>query len=430
MTTAIFKEASVRLEEAARHVSISDDTIERLRYPKASLTVSVPVRMDNGELKVFQGYRVRYNDMRGPTKGGIRFHPSVTLEEVTTLAFWMTFKCAVVNLPFGGAKGGVAVDAKKLSRFELEHLSRRYIDAIADFIGPDIDIPAPDMYTNQMIMGWMMHEYSVIQRKQVPAVITGKPVAMGGSLGREAATGQGAYYVLQTILPKINGSPQNTTVAIQGFGNAAIPVALLLYEAGFKVVAVSDSRGAIYHKKGLDIPSVAKFKEQTTNLKAMYCQETVCNIMEDHETLTNEELLELDVDLLIPSAIENVITEDNASRIKARIILEVANGPTTPEADEILEKKKIHVIPDILANAGGVTVSYFEWVQNRAGFYWPLEEVNSKLKIKMTDETQRIWNIAQVKNVSLRTAAYIHALQRIEEAVNVRGTKEYFGGKE
>lgn len=429
MPVSLFSEASQRLEEAARHVSISEDTVERLKYPKASLTVSVPVRMDSGELKIFQGYRVRYNDMRGPTKGGIRYHPSVNLDEVTSLAFWMTFKCAVLNLPFGGAKGGIAVDAKQLSRFELEHMSRRYIDAIADFIGPDVDIPAPDMYTNQMIMGWMMHEYSVIQRKIIPAVITGKPVAMGGSQGRTSATSQGAYYVLQTMMKKLNGEPKNTTIAIQGFGNAAAPLALMLYEAGYKVVAVSDSRGAIYSKTGLDIPSIIKFKEDASNLKAIYSQDSVCHFMEKN-VITNEELLELDVDILIPAALENVITEENASRIKARYILEVANGPTTPEADEILEKRKIRVIPDILANAGGVTVSYFEWVQNRAGLYWKLEEVNTRLHQKMNEESDRIWAIHDSKNVSLRTAAYIHALQRIEEAVNVRGTKEYFGGKE
>ncbi|MBI4971077.1 MAG: Glu/Leu/Phe/Val dehydrogenase [Candidatus Omnitrophica bacterium] len=427
--TSIFSEASQRLEEAAKHVTISEDTIERLKYPKASLTVSVPVRMDSGELKIFQGYRVRYNDMRGPTKGGIRYHPSVNLEEVKTLAFWMTFKCAVLNLPFGGAKGGITVDAKKLSRFELEHLSRRYIDAIADFIGPDVDIPAPDMYTNQMIMGWMMHEYSVIQRRQVPAVITGKPVAMGGSLGREAATSQGAYDVMQALLGKLNGSPKNTTVAIQGFGNAAAPLAEMLYNAGFKVVAVSDSKGAIYAKQGLNIPSVKKFKEDTSGLKAVYCENSVCGFQE-HDVLTNEEMLELPVDLLIPAAIEDVITDDNAGRIKARLIFEVANGPVTPEADEILERKGIRVVPDILVNAGGVTVSYFEWVQNRAGYYWTLEEVNSRLHQKMTEESQRIWAIHESKNVSLRTAAYIHALRRIEEAINVRGTKEYFGEKE
>ncbi len=429
MPVSLFSEASQRLEEAAKHVSISSDTIERLKYPKSSLTVSVPVRMDSGELKIFQGYRVRYNDMRGPTKGGIRYHPNVTLDEVTSLAFWMTFKCAVLNLPFGGAKGGIAVDAKQLSRFELEHLSRRYIDAIADFIGPDVDIPAPDMYTNQMIMGWMMHEYSVIQRKIIPAVITGKPVAMGGSLGRETATSQGAFYVLQSMMRKMNGEPRNTTVAIQGFGNAAAPLAEMLHNAGYKVVAVSDSRGAIYAKQGLDIPSVKKFKEETTNLKALYCQDSVCNFME-HNVITNEELLELDVDILVPAALENVITEDNAERVKARFILEVANGPTTPEADEILEKRKIRVIPDILANAGGVTVSYFEWVQNRAGLYWPFDEVNTKLHQKMNQESDHIWAIHDAKIVSLRTAAYIHALRRIEEAVNVRGTKEYFGEKE
>ncbi len=425
----LFQEASSRLEAAAKFVAISDDTIERLKYPKASLKVAIPVRMDNGELKIFQGYRVRYDDTRGPTKGGIRYHPNVKLDEVISLAFWMTFKCAAVGLPFGGAKGGITVDAKSLSLFELERLSRGYINAIADFIGPDIDIPAPDMYTNQMIMGWMMDQYSIIQRKIVPAVITGKPVAMGGSLGRDVATALGAHYVIDSVMTKMNQKSKDTTVAIQGFGNVGANLAEMLYEKGFKVVAVSDSKGAIYSKHGLDILSVKNFKESTRSLKAVYCEESVCDIKE-HGMMTNEELLELDVDILIPSALEDQITEKNADRIKAKIIFEAANGPVTPEADAILESKGISVVPDILTNAGGVIVSYFEWIQNRAGYYWTLQEVNSRLNQIMKTEAEHIWKIAKEKSIPLRTAAYVHALKRIEEATSARGTEEFFLGKE
>ena len=366
MSRSLFSEAHQRLEEALRYVTLTDDAIERLKLPKASLKVSIPVRMDNGDLRIFPGYRVRYDDTRGPTKGGIRFHPSVSVDEVQTLAFWMTFKCAVLNLPFGGAKGGITVNPKELSKFELERLSRGYIDAIADFIGPDIDIPAPDVYTNQMIMGWMMDEYSLIKRKIVPAVITGKPLTMGGSLGRQTATAMGAFFVMENVMPKLNRSAESTTVAIQGFGNAGSILAELLFQAGYKVVAISDSKGAIYSPNGLHIPSVKEFKESTRGLKAVYCEDSVCNIVE-HETLTNEELLTLDVDVLIPAALENQITSANADGVKAKFIFEVANGPISPAADKILEEKKILVFPDILTNAGGVTVSYFEWAQNRTG---------------------------------------------------------------
>lgn len=427
MKESLFADASQRLQETLKYVAISDDAIERLKFPKSCLTVSIPVRMDSGDLKVFQGYRVRYDDTRGPTKGGIRYHQSVSIDEVKSLALWMTCKCAVVNLPYGGSKGGITVDPKELSRFELERVSRGYIDAIADFIGPDVDIPAPDLYTNQMIMGWMMDQYSIIKRKITPSVITGKPIAMGGSQGRDTATAMGAFYVLEDLMPKLNLSSKSATVAVQGFGNAGSILADLLFKAGYKVVAVSDSKGAIYAKDGLDIRSIRQYKESTRDLKAVYCEGSVCNIVE-HEILTNEELLTLDVDILIPAAMENQITESIANDIKAKVILEVANGPTTLRADNILDKKGIYVIPDILANAGGVTVSYFEWVQNRNGFYWKLDEVNSRLKEKMVEETENIWNIAQEKSITMRTAAYVHAMSRIGEAVNAKGTKDYYMG--
>ena len=425
MPDSLFAEASQRLDAALEHITISDDTVERLKFPKSSLKVSIPVRMDNGELRVFPGYRVRYDDTRGPTKGGIRYHPSVSIDEVQSLAFWMTFKCALMDLPFGGAKGGVTVNPKELSRFEVERLSRGYVDAIADFIGPDVDIPAPDVYTNQMIMGWMMDQYSIIQRKLTPGVITGKPLSMGGSAGRESATAMGAFFVIENVMSKLNRRAESTTVAIQGFGNAGAILAELLFSTGFRVVAVSDSKGAIHAGAGLDIPSVRKYKESTRTLKAAYCEGTVCSIVE-HDTLTNDELLELDVDSLVPAALENQITEANAGNVKADLIAEVANGPLTPGADAILEEKGIQVIPDILANAGGVTVSYFEWVQNRMGDYWTEDKVNRRLKEKMEPETEAVWSLADEKGISMRTAAYVHALQRLEDAVRAKGTKDYF----
>lgn len=426
MATSILSDANRRLERALKYVDISEDASERLRYPKASLTVSIPVRMDNGTLRVFQGYRVRYDDTRGPTKGGIRFHPGVTLDEVQSLAFWMTFKCAALNLPLGGGKGGVTVNPKELSKFELERLSRGYIDAIADFIGPDVDIPAPDVYTNPMIMGWMMDQYSIIRRHLSPAVITGKPLSMGGSQGRDTATGMGAFFIIQAMIAKLGKVPQHTTVAVQGFGNAGSIVARLLFDAGYKVVAVSDSRGGVLAPQGLDIPSIQQFKTATSSLQAMYCEGSVCNIMQDHTTLTNEELLTLDVDILIPAALENQITADNADQVQARYIFEVANGPITADADLILQDKGIDVFPDILVNAGGVTVSYFEWVQNRSGLYWSLEEVNNRLKGMMVTEAERIWQIAQELGIAGRTAAYVHALNRLGEAINAKGTRDYY----
>jgi glutamate dehydrogenase (NADP+) len=428
MSKSLFADASQRLERAMKYVSISEDALEHLKHPKISLSVSIPVRMDNGSLRIFQGYRVRYDDTRGPGKGGVRYHPNVTLDEVQSLAFWMTFKCAVLNLPFGGAKGGVTVNPKELSKLELERLTRGYIDAIADFIGPDVDIPAPDVYTNPMIVGWMMDQYSIIRRQLTPAVVTGKPITLGGSLGRDTATAMGAFFVIEAMMPKFDLPPQETSVAVQGFGNAGAHIAELLSKAGYKVVAVSDSQGGVYCKKGLDIPSIRRFKESQKGIKALYCEDSVCNVVE-HEVITNEELLTLDVDVLIPAALENQITEENAKDIKAKIIFEVANGPTTSGADKILEEKGIYVFPDILVNAGGVTVSYFEWVQNRSGLYWTLQEVNQRLKQKMVEETEPIWQLSQELGISLRTAAYVHALNRLGEAINAKGTRDYYLSK-
>jgi glutamate dehydrogenase (NADP+) len=413
------------MDEALKYTQISDDTIEKLKWPKAALEVSIPLRRDDGSLKVFRGFRVRYDDSRGPTKGGIRYHPRVGLDEVKALSFWMTIKCALVNLPFGGAKGGVAVNAKELSRFELEHLSRGYIDAVADFIGPDVDIPAPDMYTNDIIMGWMSDQYNIIQRRQVPAVITGKPVGMGGSLGREDATGRGGYYVFLELAKEMGLRPGETTVAIQGFGNVGYHMARLLNEEGYRIVAISDSQGAIYSETGLHPPSIKEVKDRERRLDAVYCHGTVCDVVE-HERISNEELLELEVDVLVPAAMENQITERNADKIKARVVLELANGPVSSQADAMLNDRGVTVVPDILANAGGVAVSYFEWVQNRAGYYWTLEEVHRKLREIMTGEYARVSEMSREAKASLRCAAYVHALNRIAQAFESKGTKEYF----
>lgn len=425
MSSSLFSDASQRLEQAMKYVSIPDDVIEHLKFPKSSLQVSIPVRMDDGSLRIFQGYRVRYDNTRGPAKGGVRYHPSVCMDEVQSLAFWMTFKCAALNLPFGGGKGGITLNPKELSKFELERLSRGYIDAIADFIGPDVDILAPDVYTNQMIMGWMMDQYSVIQRRISPAVVTGKPIAMGGSLGRDTATAMGAFFVIETIMPKFDKLPRETTVAVQGFGNAGAIIAELLFQAGYKVVAVSDSQGAVYSPEGLDIPSIRRMKEFVKGVQAVYCQDTVCSVVA-HEVITNQELLALDVDILIPAALENQITAANAHDIKAKYIFEVANGPVASAADTILQQKGIYVFPDILVNAGGVTVSYFEWVQNRNGLYWTLGEVNQTLQRKMVEETEKIWQIAQELAIPMRTAAYVHALNRLGEAISAKGTRDYY----
>jgi len=425
MSDSLFADASQRFAQALKYVQISEDAIEHLKYPKASLQVSIPVRMDDGSLRVFQGYRVRYDDTRGPGKGGVRFHPSVSMDEVQSLAFWMTFKCAALNLPFGGAKGGVALNPKELSKFELERLSRGYIEEIADFIGPDVDILAPDVYTNQMIMGWMMDQYSVIKRKISPAVVTGKPLTMGGSLGRDTATATGAFFVIEAMMPKFGRQPQETTVAVQGFGNAGAELAQLLWQAGYRVVAVSDSQGGIYAAQGLDIPSVRHFKDTTRSVKAVYCEGTVCNIVE-HEVITNQDLLALDVDILVPAALENQITAENAADCRAKFIFEVANGPVSAAADPILNHKGCYVFPDILVNAGGVTVSYFEWVQNRSGLYWSLGEINQRLRQRMVEEAEHIWAIAQELGVPMRTAAYIHAINRLAEALSAKGTRDYY----
>jgi glutamate dehydrogenase (NADP+) len=426
---SLFQQAIERLNTAARYVDIDDEALEQLRHSKAALEVSIPLRMDDGSLKLFTGYRVRHDDTRGPTKGGMRFHPDVSLDEVKALAFWMTIKCAVAGVPFGGAKGGVRVNPKELSRLELERLSRTFIDRIADFIGPDTDIPAPDLYTNEMIMGWMMDEYARIKRAFVPAVITGKPVALGGSLGRNEATGRGAYYCIKELEAHRKWEPSATRVAIQGFGNAGRQVAALLHADGYRIVAVSDSRGGVYRPQGLDVPSLIRCKQQSHAVKAVYCQDSVCESV-PADRVTNPELLELDVDVLIPAALENQIAAANAPRVKANVIVEIANGPTTLEADKLLDEMGKLVVPDILANSGGAVVSYFEWVQNRSGYYWDLAEVRERLSATMTREFNAVRQISEDKRIDMRTAAYVHALDRLGRAFEAKGTRAYFAGRQ
>jgi glutamate dehydrogenase (NADP+) len=421
----LFDDAIIRLDEARKHAAIDDEAVERLRHPRSILQVSIPVRMDDGSLRIFEGYRVRHDDTRGPTKGGIRYHPDVNLSEVKALAFWMTCKCAVVGIPYGGGKGGVIVNPKELSRLELERLSRGFIQQIADFIGPETDIPAPDVYTNAMIMGWMMDEYSKIRRQRTPAVITGKPIELGGSLGRDDATGRGAYYCIKELEKKKGWKPEQVRVAIQGFGNAGQHAAQFLHADGYKIVAVSDSRGGIYRPEGFDVRSLVKMKNESRRVQAVYCDGSVCEAVAA-TAVTNEELLELDVDLLIPAAMENQITGENAGRIKAPVIVEIANGPTTSEADAVLRRRKTLIVPDILSNAGGVTVSYFEWVQNKAGYYWTLDEVQSRLRTIMSREFNAVYGLMEEKGIDMRTAAYAQALGRIGAAIAAQGTSRYF----
>lgn len=425
---SLFQDALTRLDQAFPYANIEEESLEKLKHPKAILEVSIPVRMDDGSQRIFTGYRVRHDDTRGPTKGGIRYHPDVSLDEVKTLAFWMTCKCAVVGLPYGGAKGGITVNPKELSPLEIQRLSRRFIEQIADFIGPETDIPAPDVYTNQMIMGWMMDEYSIIRRQRTPAVITGKPIELGGSLGRDDATGRGAYFCIKELERKRDWSPEKVRVGIQGFGNAGQAVAKLLHEDGYPIVATSDSQGAVYCEKGFDIPSLIRAKTETKELQAIYCEGSLSDSAEG-ELLTNREMLELDLDLLIPAALENRIDEKNADRIQAPVIVEVANGPTTSKADDILHDKGILVVPDILANAGGVTVSYFEWAQNKSGYYWKLEEIHSRLKEIMSREFNAVWELREKHSIPMRQAAYVHALTRMGGAIEALGTRKYFSNR-
>lgn len=412
--------ALTRLDEAAKHVDVDPEVLEKLRYPKETLSVRLSIRMDDGSCRSFPAWRCRYDDTRGPTKGGIRFHPASNMEEAATLAFWMTFKCAVMNLPYGGGKGAVRVDTRELSKHELERLSRAYVHAFAGMIGPDRDIPAPDVYTNSMIMGWMADEYSSIVRQPSPAVITGKPLALGGSLGRDDATARGGFYLIKHLESDLGLDKSKKRVVIQGFGNAGFHIARLLHADGYRIIGVSDSRGAIVCEDGLDPHAIQAVKARDGSVTA-YANGRATAISDD-------EMLALDCDLLVPAALEDQIHVGNADAITAKVLLELANGPVTPKADSILQSKGITILPDILANAGGVTVSYFEWVQNRQGYYWALEEIHERLRTIMETEGRRVWDIHAAKAIPMRTAAYVHALDRLANAISAHGTQPFFVG--
>ena len=403
--------AQQQLDNVADRINLDEGVRRRLRRPQRALTVSIPTEMDDGTLQIFTGFRVQHNLQRGPTKGGIRYHPEVSLDEVTALAMWMTWKCALVNIPYGGAKGGVVCNPKEMSLREVERMTRRFTVELMILLGPDKDIPAPDVNTNAQIMAWMLDTYSMNVGHSVPSVVTGKPLVVGGSRGREEATSRGCVCTVMEALKHLEMSVEGVRVAVQGFGNVGRTAARLLQEAGATVVAVSDSRGGIYRDRGLDIRGVQEHKRESGQVGGFPGADSV----------SNEELLELDCDVLIPAALGNQITEANADRIKARIVAEGANGPTTPGADRIIGERDIFLLPDILANAGGVTVSYFEWVQGLMQFFWSEEEVNEQLYRIMGQAFQDVLQVALAEKVYMRTAAQILAVKRVAQADKVRG---------
>lgn len=406
-----YDNAMRQLEKASRIMNLDKDVLAKLSSPERIVMASLPVKMDDGSLKIFQAYRVQYNSARGPYKGGIRFHPQVDLDEVKALGFWMTIKCSVVGIPMGGGKGGVIVDPKALSQGELERLSRAWIGAFRAVIGPEKDVPAPDVYTTPQIMAWMADEFSKLEGKPAIGVVTGKPLEYGGSLGRGTSTAMGGFYVLSEAIKEKDLEAKKTKVAIQGFGNAGATMAHILYEAGYKIVALADSKSIVYNDKGINIDEAENYKKEKGSLVGL----------EGTKEISIKEFFALDVEVLIPAALENQITKDNASDIKAKIVLELANGPTTPEADEIMFNNGIMLVPDVLANAGGVTVSYFEWLQNISNNYWSEDEVDAELRERMIPSFQTILAMSKEYKTDLRTAAFISALRRIEAATKVRG---------
>jgi glutamate dehydrogenase/leucine dehydrogenase len=406
-----YQQALQNFKAAADVLGLDEDVRAQIREPERVLIVSLPIRMDNGHVRCFTGYRVQHNTSRGPAKGGIRFHPQVTLDEVKALSTWMTWKCAVVNIPYGGGKGGVTCNPKEMSIGEIERLTRRYTHAILPIIGPGQDIPAPDVYTNSQIMAWIMDTYSMTRGYLVTGVVTGKPIGLGGSLGRNEATGRGVFNTIECAATHLRMSLKEAKVVVQGFGNAGSVTAHLLDGAQSDVVAVSDSRGAIYNADGLHIPKLMLHKERTGSVVGF----------PGSESITQDEMLALPCDILVPAALENMIHAGNAGSIKARIVAEAANGPLTPEADAILDEKGVFVIPDILCNAGGVTVSYFEWVQNEQHLMWDLQEVNSRLEKVMCKAFAEVLEIKLDRRVSMRTAANILAIRRVVEATKLRG---------
>jgi len=400
-----------QVKEVAKLISMDPGMVEILSNCKRELIVNFPVKMDDGSVKVFTGFRIQHNDVRGPSKGGIRYSPGVYKGEVRALAMWMTWKCAVVGIPYGGAKGGVICNPKEMSMAELERMTRRFASEISIIIGPEKDIPAPDVYTNPQVMAWIMDTYSMNKGYSVPGVVTGKPLSIGGSEGRNEATAQGCIYVIEEAAKKIGLDLKGATAVVQGYGNAGSVAARLLHELGCKIIGVSDSRGGIYNPDGFDPVKVLEHKKKTKSVIGY----------EGTKQITNKELLEIECDILVPAALEGVITSENADRIKTRIIAEAANGPTTPDADKILFRKGIAVLPDILANAGGVTVSYFEWVQDSMAFFWHVKEVNERLHNVMVKAFNEVYAKHRQFKCNMRTAAYILAMERVAEAYRLRG---------
>jgi glutamate dehydrogenase/leucine dehydrogenase len=410
-TENAYELALENFDTAANALGLDNDTREMIKYPERVLTVTVPVRMDDGRIHRFEAYRVQHSQVRGPAKGGIRYHPQVTLDEVKALATWMTWKCAVVNIPFGGAKGGITCDPKHMSKGELERMTRRYTSAILPLIGPEQDIPAPDVYTNSQTMAWIMDTYSMTKGYPIPGVVTGKPICLGGSLGRNEATGRGVYYTIQSACDHLGLQVKDATVVVQGFGNAGSIAAQLLHEAGAKVIAASDSTGCVYNKNGLNIPELILMKAMCGHVQGF----------PEAEEISPAELLALECDILVPAAMENTIHVDNAPMVRAKIVAEAANGPVTPAADRILESKGTFVIPDILCNAGGVTVSYFEWVQDEQHLFWDAQDVYNRLERVMKVAFRDVLKIYEEKKVPMRIAANMLGIGRVAEAVNIRG---------
>ena len=413
-TTAQGNAYDVALENfdaAADRLGLDSDTREMIKYPERMLTVTVPVRMDDGHIHRFEGYRVQHSSVRGPAKGGIRYHPQVTLDEIKALATWMTWKCAVVNIPFGGAKGGVTCDPKHMSLGELERMTRRYTSSILPIIGPEQDIPAPDVYTNAQTMAWIMDTYSMTKGYPIPGVVTAKPISLRGSLGRSEATGRGVSYIIECACEHLRLQLKGATVAVQGFGNAGSIAAQLLHEAGAKVVAVSDSTGCVYNREGLDIPELMRRKRLTGHVRGF----------PESEEIHHDELLAMACDILVPAALENAIHAGNAEKVRARVVAEAANGPLTPSADRILESKGIFVIPDILCNAGGVTVSYFEWVQDEQHLFWEAQDIYNRLERVMKTAFRDVLKLHLDQKVPMRLAANMLGIGRVAEAVKLRG---------
>jgi len=408
-----FKMVKKQIDIVAKKMGLNPNIKEYIKRVERSLIVSIPIIMDNGSLKIFEGYRVHHSTVRGPGKGGIRYSPDVYLDEIKALATWMTFKCCLLNLPLGGAKGGVCVEPQKLSVRELERLTRRYTAEIINVIGPDIDIPAPDINTNPQIMAWIMDTYSMHKGRAIPGVVTGKPIEIGGSVGRETATGMGLFYVLEALCNKINIDLKTQNIVIQGFGNVGGHIANILYEKGCKIIAASDITGGLYSESGLNIKELLEWRDGKNYLKDFQ--------NEDYKFVTNENLLTIKCDILVPAAVENQITQSNANNINCKIILEGANGPTTPEADIILKKRGIIVIPDILANAGGVCVSYFEYIQDIHSYFWKLNRINRELKSILIEAFEEIYKLSIERSVTLRTAAYMIAILKLAKAIELRG---------